>query len=129
MAFCCSGSNKVAPWTRAERVPRRVPRLHRQQQRTLDRLKSYTSTRGYTATGLSNTREEFRVVFQAVLEPIVLGVEANEYPGRLAVPCDHDLLGRSQTEVVREIIFDLGERNLTAVFGRARQARLRLLLS
>ena len=25
MAFCCGGSDKFAPWTRAQRVPRRVP--------------------------------------------------------------------------------------------------------
>lgn len=36
MAFCCGGLNKIAPWTRAQRVPRRVPKLHRQQQRSLD---------------------------------------------------------------------------------------------
>jgi hypothetical protein len=24
-AFSCGGSNKIAPWTRAKRVPRRVP--------------------------------------------------------------------------------------------------------
>src|SRR5687767_6754099 len=44
MAFCCGGSNKIAPWTRAERVPRRVPELHRQQQRTLAREGSISWT-------------------------------------------------------------------------------------
>ena len=37
MAFCCGGLDKIAPWTRAKRVPRRVLQLHRQQQRTLAR--------------------------------------------------------------------------------------------
>ena len=69
------------------------------------------------------------MMLHAILKPIVLRLEANEYAGRLAVSRNHDLLGGGQAKIVREIIFHLGERHFTAVFGRTRQARLRLLLS
>lgn len=69
------------------------------------------------------------MMLQAILEPIIVRLEANKHAGWFAVARNHDFFGGGQTKIVREVIFDFGERHFTAVFGRARQARLRLPLS
>jgi hypothetical protein len=45
-----------------------------------------------------------RIIHQTILEPIVFGLEADQYPGRLAVPGDHDLLLLSKAQELREVI-------------------------
>ena len=45
------------------------------------------------------------MVLQAILEPVVLGLEADQHAGRLSVPGDEDLLGLGQAQEARQDIF------------------------
>ncbi len=46
------------------------------------------------------------MVFQAVVEPIFVGLKADEYPSRAPVPRNHDFRSNGETQVLREVILD-----------------------
>lgn len=64
-----------------------------------DRLDRNPGTRGNTAPGFTHSIQKLGVMFQTILEPIILGIEPNEHAGRLAVPCNNDLLGSGQVKI------------------------------
>ena len=76
--------------------------------------------------GYAHSLEEPGVVLQAVIEPIVLGLEPDKNPGGLAVTRNHDFLGRGETQIPREIILDGRERDLTVRACRTGRATLAL---
>jgi hypothetical protein len=47
-------------------------------------------------------------MFEAVLEPVILRLEADQHAGGLAVARDNDLLRLSFSKKARQIILDLG---------------------
>src|SRR5690348_5628411 len=55
--------------------------------------------------------QETWVVFEPVVEPVVLGFEADQHAGRLTVTRDDDLLFFGLAQKMREIVFDLGQRD------------------
>ena len=58
--------------------------------------------------GLFDARKKARVVYEPVIEPVVLRAEPDQQAGRLAVPRDDDLFRLSRTQIAREIVFYLG---------------------
>jgi hypothetical protein len=56
--------------------------------------------------------KESRIVFQPVIEPVVLRTEADQHTGGLAVAGNDDLLILGLAQKAREIVFHLGQRNL-----------------
>ena len=71
---------------------------------------------------LGYASEKLRIVLQTIVEPIVLGLEANQHTGRLSVPRDQDLLGLGQAQKSRQIILDLSECDLAEPPSRAGRA-------
>jgi hypothetical protein len=54
MAFCCGGTHKIAPWTRAKRVPRRVPGRHRPRGNSFPPAGGTAAVSGGIATRRTN---------------------------------------------------------------------------
>ena len=59
----------------------------------------------------STRRRNLGSFTKTILEPIVFGAKADQHPGRLTVPGNHDVLGLGETQVLREIILHFRERN------------------
>jgi hypothetical protein len=51
--------------------------------------------------------QESRVVFQTVIKPVVFGFEANEHPGRSAVPGDEHFFLFGGPKKAGQIVLDL----------------------
>jgi len=51
-------------------------------------------------------------MFETVIEPVLFRLEANQYTGWFAVPCDYDFLRLRFAKIAGQIIFDFGEGNL-----------------
>ena len=62
------------------------------------------------------------MVLQPIVEPVVLAFEADQHARRLPVSGDENLLGFSQTQESRQIVFDFSQRRLAHPASRARQA-------
>jgi hypothetical protein len=52
------------------------------------------------------------MMFQTVLDPVILALEPDENACRFAVSRDHNLLAFGEPEIPRQIVFDLSERDL-----------------
>ena len=59
------------------------------------------------------------MVLQTIFEPVIFGIESDQDSGRFAMSSDDDLLGGSQAQIAREIVFDLRQCDLTAWLARA----------
>ena len=57
--------------------------------------------------GLLDAPEELGMVLEPVLEPVLLRLKPDQDPGRPAMPCDQDLLTRSQSQIPGEVILHL----------------------
>src|SRR5437899_547416 len=77
----------------------------------LDVFQFHAAARAQTFARRFDTLQETRIVLQSEVEPVVLGLEANQDAGWLAVTGDHDLLFLCLSEKFRQIILYLGERN------------------
>ena len=55
--------------------------------------------------------QKARVVFEAVIEPVVLGGEADQHSGRFATSGDDDLLGLGFAQQTRQVTLDFRQRN------------------
>ena len=69
------------------------------------------------------------MMLESVLEPVVLGAKPDQDTGRLAMPRDDDLAVLGQSQVSRQVILHLGQRDLTAREFRAPRATTWLRLS
>ena len=69
------------------------------------------------------------MVLESIVKPVVLGLESNENAGGLSMTGDHDFAVRGETEITREIVLDLRQRDLTSRACRTRRATLGLRLS
>src|SRR5260370_30577841 len=56
--------------------------------------------------------EKARVVFQAIVEPVIFGLEADQHSGRLSMAGDDDLVLLGFSQKAREVVLEFGERNL-----------------
>jgi len=70
----------------------------------LEILESGAATFVKALAGRLETPAEPGIMLETIVEPIVFRSEADQHPGRLAVPGNHDLLGLGETQVLREII-------------------------
>ena len=62
---------------------------------------------------LTDTAQKGRMVLQAVLEPIILVLEADQYAGGFAVACDDDFAVCCQAEIAGQIVLHLREGDFT----------------
>src|SRR5262249_17340472 len=63
------------------------------------------------AKALSRTLDaapEPRVVFELIIDPVILGSEADQQSGRFPVAGDNDLLGFGFVQKPREVVLDFG---------------------
>jgi hypothetical protein len=61
------------------------------------------------STGFGDATEKLRVMFQTIVEPVILRCKPDQNTGRTTVTSDHDLFVDGQAEVLRQIILDLGQ--------------------
>src|SRR5260221_7718339 len=66
------------------------------------------TSRAQAVSRLFDTTQEARVVFEAVLEPVLFRLEADQHAGGLTMARDNDLLRLSFSKKARQIILDLG---------------------
>lgn len=57
---------------------------------------------------LLDAAQEARVAFELVVEPVILGPEAYQHPGRFSVAGDDNLLAFGFAQKSREIVLDFG---------------------
>lgn len=69
------------------------------------------------------------MMFEAVVEPVLVALETDQHAGRLSVTGDKDLLRLRQTEEPGKVVFDLSEGHLANPASRAQQATAPLRLS
>ena len=70
------------------------------------------TSRAQAVSRLFDTTQEARVVFEAVLEPVLFRLETDQHAGGLTMARNNDLLRLSFSKKARQIILDLGQRNL-----------------
>src|SRR5213593_3926777 len=85
-------------------------------------LESNTTTAPQRFSGRRYSPQELRMVLQPIVEPVVLAFEADQHARRLPVSGDENLLGFSQTQESRQIVFDFSQRRLAHPASRARRA-------
>lgn len=66
------------------------------------------------------------MMFETVLEPVILRFKPDENAGRAAVARDDDLLVSSQAQVLRQVVFDLSQRYRAELPSFPRRATLAL---
>lgn len=64
------------------------------------------------------------MMFETVLEPVILRSKPDENAGRAAVTRDDDLLVSSQAQVLRQVVFDLSQRYRPELASLPRRATL-----
>ena len=94
---CGSPARTAVPVTGADLV--RCIRLFARPSSVRDVLDACPMPRSNRSPGGLDAPQELWMVLKPVLEPVVLRLEADENPSRLAMPRDQDLLIRSQLEV------------------------------
>jgi hypothetical protein len=72
---------------------------------------SEVAPRAQALSSLVDAAKKPRIVFASVIDPIILGPEADQYPGQFSVADNYDLLIFSFTQKPREIVLDLGQRS------------------
>ena len=74
-------------------------------------LKPNPTSRTEAIARLFDATQEAWVTFEAVFEPVFLGLKADQYAGRFAMARDDDLLGLGLTKIVRQIVLNFREWN------------------
>ena len=69
------------------------------------------------------------MMFQAVIEPVIIGFEADQDTGWPAMSRDDDLLRLGETQEARKVILHLSQGHAAESGCRARRATPRLRLS
>ena len=92
-------------------------------------LESDTATALEGFSRLRYPPQELGMVFQPIVEPVVLAFEADQHASWLPVPRDEDFLGRGQAQKSRQVVLDLSQRGPAHRASRARQASGPLQLS
>jgi hypothetical protein len=75
---------------------------------SLDILNSDAAPRAQAFSRPFDAAQKAWVVFEPIVEPIILGPEAYQHPGRFAVPGDNDLLALGFAQKPREVVLDFG---------------------
>src|SRR6266571_9297899 len=75
-----------------------------------DVFQLHAAARAQTLARGLDPLKKARIMFQPEVEPVVLGLEADQNPRRFAVTGDHDLLFLRLSEKFRQIVLYLGER-------------------
>src|SRR5437868_2030646 len=82
------------------------------QERTLLQvLQPHASPGPETRARSFDASQEPRIVLQPIVEPVVLGLEADQHARRPAVARNDDLAVLRLAEELREIVFHLGQRH------------------
>src|SRR3990172_8208126 len=89
----------------------------------------YAATSREIGSRFSHATQKLRVILQAIREPIVFRLEADQDAGRAPVTRDDNLFGRGQAQISRQVILHLRERDFTAPPRRTARATPRLALS
>jgi hypothetical protein len=76
-----------------------------------DIFQPHAVPRTQALAGLLDSPQKARIVFQPIREPVLLRLETDQQPGRLAVARNDDLPGFSLAKITRQVVFDLGQRN------------------
>lgn len=69
------------------------------------------------------------MMLETIVEPVFLVFESNQYAGGLSMSRNNYLLGFSQAQEARKVVFDFSQRHLPHRAFRARRANLPLPLS
>jgi len=78
---------------------------------------------------LGDPAQELRMMFEAILEPVVLRSKSYQHAGRTAVSSDYDLFVFRETEVLRQIVLDFSQGHRPELASLLRRATLALRLS
>lgn len=78
--------------------------------------------------GTGDSIKKRRIMFEAIIDPILFGLESNQDAGGLPVTGNHDVAVRGEAQVARQIILDHRQRDFTGWWYRARRATLALRL-
>jgi len=92
-------------------------------------LEAESTTRAQRRPCLGNATQEFRMMFEAILEPVVFRSESDQDASRTTVSSDHDLFIFRQAEVLRQIILDFSQGHRPELACLLRRATLALRLS
>jgi len=111
----------------ADRYAGRSAGLRRALGRQIFEGDAATAPQSFSRSG--NATQELRMVFQSIVEPVVLALEADQHSSRLAMSRDEDFLGLRQTQKSGQIVLYLSEGRLAYWASRAGQASARLRLS
>ena len=71
-------------------------------------IQAHTAPGTQAVTCLFDPSQEAGIVFQPIIEPIILRFESDQHASRFAMACDNDLLRLCFTEKPRQVILDLG---------------------
>ena len=115
----------LARWTRTRNIIMLAAR-HVGSNPWLDRLEPDTTARRNVGACFTHLSHEPRVVFQAIVKPVILRLESDQHARRLPVARDDDVAVLSQPEVAREVVLYYCERDLTARLRRGYGATRRL---
>lgn len=80
-----------------------------------------TFTNGCPSRG--HALQEFRVVLEPIIEPILVGGKPDEHTCRPTVAGDHNLFVRRETQIFREVIFHFRQRHRLALVCRGPRAK------
>jgi len=81
---------------------------HQVPEVSLDILDPDAATFSQALSRLLDAAQEARIVFELIVEPIVLGCEAYQHPGRLSVAGDDNLFVLGFTQKPGEIVPHFG---------------------
>lgn len=95
----------------------------------IDILQRYTPTGSERLTGLADAAKKLWMMLEPVLKPVILVPETDQNASGFPVASDYNLGVRGHPQIAGEIIFDLGESDLTLRLAHTARAMLRLLLS
>src|ERR1700719_4110739 len=70
-----------------------------------------SAPRSQAAARLFDPLQKSRIAFQAIIKPGVFRLEADQYAGRFAVPCDDNLLRLRCAKKTGQVVLDFGQRN------------------
>src|SRR6266849_823643 len=74
-------------------------------------LELHPATRFDALAGIVDPAQKPWIVLEAVIEPVVLGLEADEYAGRPSMARNHNLTVFRLSKKTREVVLHLGQRH------------------
>lgn len=69
-------------------------------------FKCDTTAGSQASSGFLNALQKAGIVFQSIIEPFIFRFKPDQHTGWFSMPCDHDFLFFSKSQVFRQVIFD-----------------------